>query len=248
MYKRGMSGQKLTIVILMILLIGSIVFGVVFAYFNTQALKSTGRIVMGDLNIKLVTGADSSGKSNLTFSNTTNIVGGSKLNNTALIVNNSSEVPMYLVVVYSVKASKNGQDVDDPMTYSILDLNSDYYNPSAGISKPNSSVNKSSFIDYVFTTSNDGVTRQYRCMVSLYAHQFSVTGSNQIKVIEENIMGLSLDIGNEYQETTMSFQFQAYAIVADPTKKVFNTKDPIATQCQDLVNEIYKSQNYQFLV
>ena len=104
MVKKKFSGQTLAIVILAIMLLLTITFGGVFAFYSARSNKVSGKIYMATLKISMEWKV--SDKSEVVISNVTNLVPGQSLENTALVVKNESAVPIYLVVVYRIEATK----------------------------------------------------------------------------------------------------------------------------------------------
>jgi len=130
MVKKKISGQTIAIIILIILLIGSIIFGGVYAFYSTSTNKVSGTIVMANLHIRYKVDEDGdgsdgvimgeSGQSQILMTNVNNIVPNELLGNSPLRVINESNTPIYLAVLYKVqKATTDDSDthLDDIYKY-----------------------------------------------------------------------------------------------------------------------------------
>ena len=91
MFKKKLSGQTVVIVILTILLLLTLCFGGVFAYYTYSSSKITGEIIMASLSIDLET-SNTTDKSVISISNKGQVVPGEKLKNSALNLKNSSSI------------------------------------------------------------------------------------------------------------------------------------------------------------
>ena len=245
MNKKKMSGQTIAILVLALLLLLTVVFGGVFAFYSARSNQVSGRIVMANLKISLESEATgTTDKSEIVISNGTNVVPGQPLENSPLVIKNLSSVNIYLVVVYEINASKeSGDKVEDEHKVPVLGLGMDYinsvntdYNDNIGISNPN-------WVDYVFNGVEEGKT--YRCLVSMIDFAPTNESNNGIEVIGKNKLALSGEMGNEYQKTSISFTFQAYAI-GSATNLGFNPENK-AEKCEKIVRAIYESQGKTFL-
>ena len=257
MVKKKVSGQTIAIIILVVLLLLTIGFGGVFAYYSARSNKVSGKIEMANLKITMTSGG--SDKSEIVISNGRNIVPGQSLQNSALTIQNLSSTEIYLVVVYKIKAEKDdGTIVTDNYKGSVIDIDVEYLNSYYPNYSSTKGVQNQKWIDYVFEATADDenankviVNSQtqetkgfYRCLVS--TGWFAQTGENDdpITVIAENKMSLSGDMGNDYQSTSITFTFQAYAIAA----KTFNFSSSVSKQekCETVVSAIYESQGQTF--
>lgn len=247
MVKKKMSGQTIAIIILAILLLLAIVFGGVFAFYSARSNKVSGKIVMANLKISLE--SDVSGttdRSEIVISNGTNVVPGQPLENSPLIIKNLSSVSIYLVVVYEINATKqDNTKVVDTFESPLLGLGMEYinsidtnYNDSIGIS------NKA-WIDYVFNGEEEN--KYYRCLVSVADFAPTADGSSGVEVIPRNKLALAGEMGNEYQSTSISFTFQAYAIAKASFDSQFTDATTSAEKCETIVSAIYSSQGNKFL-
>ena len=129
MVKKKISGQTIAIIILIVLLIGSIVFGGVYAFYSTSTNKVSGTIVMANLDIKykVDTAGDGSegvivgesGESQILITNVNNIVPNELLGNSPLRVMNDSNTPIYLAVLYRIQKATTEEDkhIDDIYKY-----------------------------------------------------------------------------------------------------------------------------------
>ena len=254
MVSKKVSGQTITIIILAILLLIAIAFGGVYAFYSARSKKMTGTVVMANLNIALVAQeyADSA-KSEIVISHGTNFVPGQELKNSALnIVNVSAKhVPVYLVVVYEIKATKMdengelipGRVIEDEFKKPLIDLGAQYINPIENIYYEGTNEN---WVDYVFTY-NDGVQiKQYRCLVSTSSWERPDDNNQVIPVIEENQLKLHRFMNDSYQRTSLAFAFQAYAIGANSTDLQFDETVAMAERCNRIVSAIYESVEYKF--
>ena len=99
MVKKKISGQTIAIIILAIVLIVTIAFGGVYAFYSESSNQITGKIMMAHLSIGLYSDNDVD-SSVIVISNGTNIVPGEELKNSPLKIENYSTAPIYLVIVY----------------------------------------------------------------------------------------------------------------------------------------------------
>ena len=207
MVKKKFSGQTIAIIILAVLLLLTIVFGGVFAYYSARSNKVSGKIVMANLKISLVTNeTGSSDKSEIVISNGINVVPGQPLENSPLIVKNLSSVSIYLVVVYEVNATQDKVTIVDEYEKPVLGLGVEYINSVNTTESSDKGVSNTDWIDYVFNAPQEN--KVYRCLVSMVAFE----KETDVTVIGENRLSLSGSMGNEYQNASISFTFQAYAI------------------------------------
>lgn len=241
MNRKKFTGQTISIIILAVLLLLSIGFGVVYAYYSAKSSSISGKIVMANLNISIESGIGASGKSEIVISNSTDIMPNQQLENTPLLVHNASSVPIYLVVVYEIKAyDSNNIKIDDPLNYPVIDIGCQFINPTAQTSQPGK---ESIWTDFVFTYEKGGTTSNYRCFVSSPI----ATDTETVTVIEENKLKISRHMGNEYQKSTIYFTFQAYAIGCDSFNADFTPETTIEAKCQKIVSAIYEAHNMKFL-
>ena len=255
MVNKKISGQAIAIIILAVLLLITIAFGGVYAFYSARSNKMTGTIVMANLNIDLRSYeyGTKSARSEIVISHGTNFVPGQELKNSALmVVNKSAElVPIYLIVVYEIKATKldehgeiiPGDTVIDKMKNPLIDIGAEYINPIDNIVLEKTHNNN--WVDYVFSHTKDGETKKYRCLVttSTYAKPKDVV-EHEIKVIGENELKLHYKMSNEYQRTSLAFAFQAYAIGAESFQ--FEEGATNADKCNQIVSAIYESVEYKF--
>lgn len=254
MVKKKFSGQTLAIVILAIMLLLTITFGGVFAFYSARSNKVSGKIYMATLKISMEWKV--SDKSEVVISNVTNLVPGQSLENTALVVKNESAVPIYLVVVYRLNAENQntGAPIIDRTNNSVLFIGTEYINPLNTDKNWNRGVTNLKYIDYVFESREDdpnaqdvylesGNKKAYRCLVSMVP----VEGNVDEEVIEDGQLALSPALGDEYQNSMISFTFQAYAIASASFNSEFTAQTTNAEKCERIVSEIYKSQDQIFL-
>ena len=260
MIKKKVSGQTLAIIILGALLLITITFGGVFAFYTARTSQVSGKILMANLNIAL--GAeDSSDKSEIIIDNAEYIVPGQILTNTPLIVRNLSTVDILLVVVYELYAKKTivnelGEEievaVEDAFINPVFGLGCEYYNSKHPNYKEEFDVNlgeiyNEDWDDFVFYGEREN--KYYRCLVSTkpIAKHSDTNRSNAVTVIGENKLSLHKLMGSEYVDSTLSFTFQAYAVGAATDFGITN-EDTGFDRCQKVVSFVYEAQGYKFLV
>jgi len=253
MVNKKISGQTIAIIILAILLLIAIAFGGVYAYYSARSKKMTGTIVMANLSIDLMSYeyGTKSATSQIVISHGTNFVPGQELKNSQLnIINKSAyEVAVYLVVVYDIAANEldeNNQLTDkviyDKMQQPLIDFNAEYINEKAGIYLAGTN---NDWVDYVFTFGTGENEKQYRCIVSKNAWQRPKDEPPQtIPVIYEDKLKLHRLMGDDYQHTSITFAFQAYAISANSFN--FENGTTQAQKCNEIVSAIYESVEYEF--
>lgn len=241
MVKKRFSGQTIAIIILTALLLLTIGFGGVYAYHSARSKKITGKIVMANLKISMEAGG--SDKSEVVISNGTNIVPGQPLENSALTIQNLSEIDVYLIVVYEIYAEKEDETkVYDDFDGSVIDIDVEYINSKNSDYSSNAGVQNTNWIDYVFYGEEEN--KYYRCLVS--TKSYGKTTDDPITVIGENAMSLSGCMGNTYQGTNITLTFQAYAI-GSATNLGLTPSSTKAERCEAIVGAIYFSQGDSFL-
>ncbi|MFQ6751944.1 MAG: hypothetical protein ACLRFL_00065, partial [Clostridia bacterium] len=273
--KKKISGQTIAIIALVILLLLTIGFGAVYAYFSTKSNSITGHVTMATLSIRLHSEGWNeelggiSEKSEITLSST-NVLPNQQLLNDPLIVKNSSEAPVCLIVVYEVSATRgegtNMVKIQDDYEGCLIDLGVDYIN-----SKHNPELKHDNeqttgtedlrrntrWVDYLFTYEHPETHEEsvYRCLVSLDRYTATTVKEGdkvtvieqRIDVIEKDSLKLHQDLDNDYQTARLTFAFQAYVIGASDDwyngLQTMSVKD----QCEEIVGRTYQNQNYQFL-
>lgn len=239
MNKKRVSGQTIAIVILLILLIVVLAFGGVYIYLNNQHTNVFGKVYMIDLKINLESGE--SGKSEVVIRNDNEIFPGHNLQNSNLVIKNESSKEMFVVVVYCVNAfDKNKQEIEDRMKSSVIDVGYDYCNPSFPQYSDKNLI--TDWIDYVYEAELQEGSMKYRCLVSTTPYGGVSEGVKTIEVIKENGLHLSENAGDEYQDATISFSFQAYALTSDMIYSqglnyVAKTKEE---KCEIIMDKIYE--------
>lgn len=243
MVKKKFSGQTIAIIILAVLLLLTIGFGGVFAYYSARSNKVSGKIVMANLKITMESGT--SDKSEIVISNGVNVVPGQPLENSPLIVRNLSSVPIYLVVVYEINATKEDKTkIEDDYADPVLGLGVEYLNPVKGITDTKG-ISNTTWLDYVYNGEQEG--KLYRCLVSMVSFDPTEESENGIIVIEEDKLSLSGSMGNEYQNTSIAFTFQAYAIGSDTFSGQFTNSTTKQARCEAIIDAIYEEQGHSFL-
>lgn len=225
MVKKKVSGQTIAIIILVVLLLLTITFGGVYAYYSFRSNRITGRIVMANLNIQFQdSSGGTSGASEMVLSNGVNVVPNEMLENTPLVINNNSNTPIYIAVLYKLNVYK--LDTEEIVNY-------DNSNPLiAGASND--------WYDYLYVQETaDGGQNTFRCLITLNPQPVE---NEEIVVIGENKLRLHESVGNEFQSTSINFLFQAYAISANS----FNFSSDIsnADKCEQIMDAISESYDY----
>ena len=224
MVKKKASGQTIAIIVLVVLLILTVGFGGVYAYYSFRSNRITGRIVMANLNIQFQdSNGGSSGASEMVLSNGVNVVPNEMLQNTPLIINNNSNTPIYVAVLYKLNVYK--LDTEEVVDY-------DNSNPLiAGASNE--------WYDYLYVQETNGARNTYRCLITLNPQP---TENKEIVVIGENQLRLHESVGNEFQSTSVNFLFQAYAISADSFS--FSSDISNTDKCEQIMDAISESYDY----
>ncbi len=223
MNKRKTSGQTVAIIILAILLILTIGFGGVYAYYSFRSNRITGKIVMANLNIEFKDTSGSSGASEMVISNSVNVVPNELLQNTPLIINNNSNTSIYIAVLYKL-------NVYDQETSELVQYDN---------SQPLISGTGSDWTDYLFVQEKeDGQTNSYRCLITLVPQ---TKDQKEITVIGENQLRLAAGVGNEFQSTNITFLFQAYAIGSGSFTFTNETSEQ---KCEQIMQAISESYDY----
>lgn len=243
MVKKKVSGQTIAIIVLAALLLIAIAFGSVYAFYSAKTNKISGNIIMANLSIELESGTDESGQSAVVITGAENIVPNQELSNTPLIILNSSSPSIYLIVVYKVDANKRKPpqaEVVDLMKKPVIDVDTPYINPHENIEYNGLSTE---WVDYVFKAPNNDM---YRCLVSMVSFQKPENVlEDPITVIGQNKLKLSRYVNNDYQDTQISFTFQAYAIGSQTWN--FPSSITPAEKCETIVSAIYESEEGKFL-
>ena len=264
MVKKKISGQTIAIIVLALLLVISIMFGGVYAFYSAKSAQVSGTIEMANLKINLVDG--NSGVSAIVISSTGNVIPGQPLNNSLLSVINLSELDIYVVVVYKINAYWEDEDkvkhyVQDACVDPVISFGTAYANsifPSKNNLTGKSVINED-WVDYVFKAEDTDVNAQeikldkegtqtcrgYRCIVS--RRKWSPSNENDkstwIKVIGAGELALAGAMGNDYQGTTISFTLQAYSIGASSFAGTNSlTGKTLPEQCETIVSAVYSSQ------
>jgi len=172
MVKKKISGQTIAILVLLVLLIATTAFGVVFAFYSTSTKQVSGTISMAYLDIhydESTLGVGSSGQSQILITNSENIVPNELLGNSPLVINSTSNTETYIVVLYRVE--KVGYDGTQPRLDSIYHYNdvngNEYFDYGIDTIKESNGVKStfgvldigtaaptSNWADFIFDTAN----------------------------------------------------------------------------------------------
>ncbi|MBQ8614948.1 MAG: hypothetical protein IJ415_00035, partial [Clostridia bacterium] len=186
-----------------------------------------------------------SDKSEIVISNGVNVVPGQPLENSPLVIRNLSSTNIYLVVVYEINATKeDGTAIDDLYIDPVLGLGVEYINSIYPEENDDLGVSNPTWVDYVYNAEEE--SKVYRCLVSMVEFAPTAENDNGIVVIGENKLSLAGEMGNEYQNTSISFTFQAYAI-GSATDFGLSASPTKAEKCEKIVSAIYESQGCKFL-
>ncbi len=231
---RKLSGQTITIIILAILLLFVSVCGGVYAYYSYNSNKISGYITLGNLKISMTGNSDPEGSGSSYIYMTSGLcVPNQSLENSPLTILNYSNVPIYLVVLYSVTAV----NVDDP-SITIDTTERDHV----------LDIGNNDWVDYKYSyiiedndeESLDPQTNVIRSFVNLTP--FESTSQN-IEVIGENRLKLHRDVGNEFQSKRINLSFQAFAIASQGLDLDNKTDDE---KCKIIMDAIYDSVRGDF--
>lgn len=235
MTKKKLSGQTLTIIILAILLILTCVFGGVYAYYSQKSSKISGIVKMANLKIEMNAGSGSSGSSEILNTNSYYIPG-QVLPNTALTVTNSSNVPVYIAVVYTVKAVNN--DPSSP-NYKQEITNYDLSNPLIGIH------GDTTWFDGRYT--NEAYNTDFRyLMIKTPIAVPEREEDRNITVIPEGKLKLHEKMGNAYQSTIITLTFRAYVIGSQQSQlqEDLSHQTTDAGKCNVIMDAIFTAFDY----
>lgn len=250
MNKRRRSKLGIVVNILIIILILTLIGSGFLLYFNLNKDIGLGSIKLPNLTIKFET--STSGKSEIAFNNTTNVMPGESLNNESnLSVTMRSLNSTYLIVLYALEAQKNldGQVIEDSYDKPILDIGYNYIN-SLNSTYEKNSMNSDKWIDYVCSldekVGDTIVTNKYRCLVS------PLTWGNEdspICVIKSGEFKLhAVGIDDKYQDSTLKFSFQAYGISENDENLAGVNFSHLTEEekCAKIVKAIHKSFGEKF--
>ncbi len=239
MSKNRISKQTIAIIVLIILLIFTISFGGVYAYYSSTTTKVNGRITMANLNINLDgTHTDTAGNYSILFKTNGYVYPGQTLENTPLIITNRSNTEIYLAVAYSVNADDVNVDKSDPLI-EIRENNGDWYDYLYTAKDSNNEIKVDS--------ENNPI--QYRCLISKVVPPCSNDVGDIITVIGENCLKLPITWDNELQNKTVTFSFQAFAIGANLDEFDFDKTTPQDdAKSEKIMQTIYKAFDYNFSI
>ena len=274
MVKKRVSGQTIAIIVLILLLICAITFGAVYAFYSTSTKKVSGTIVMANLyidfnedDLKTV-----SGQSQILISNMNQVVPNESLGNSPLRIVNESTAEIYIAVLYKVERVYNNGDkekidyyyerkCDDKGEYIFDEETGDYVYKldESGQKKPigvidigqGSAGNR--WTDFVFDTRDyvEYATDNYAGNDNYIIRSFVTTepvGSDEgmVTVIGPGDLKLHWQVGNEYQNKSISFTFQAHAIGAGTFD--FTSKTPKKEKCAQILKAIYQANFFEFKI
>lgn len=245
MVKKKVSGQTIAIILLAILLLLTVAFGGVYAYYSSTTSKVSGKIKMANLNISMSTvigeTGSTSGSSEILISNGL-FVPGQFLENSPLLITNKSNTTTYLAVVYKVLAyddnGKAPEEYDDSKPLIDILKNDGYWYDYLYVAKDmNGNV----------VEDEDGNEVRYRCLVTTAeVARASKDSGDVITVIGEDCLGLSTSMGNGFQGMNISFTFQAFAIGSDIEEFKFAEGTTQDQKCEKIMQTIYKAFEYEF--
>ncbi len=229
MNRRKLSGQTVTIVILSILLLCTVVFGGVYAYYSSASNRLTGKIIMANLKISMSGNSGDSSSSEILVTNGY-VVPGQSLENTALTITNKSNTSIYIVVLYSVRA----KDINDDTETEIK------------LDKPLIETGNSvAWYDYHFKYEAGDERNEFRCLVSSVAIPEI---EENITVIAQNQLRLHASLGNEFQSKSISMKFQAYAIASNSFNDIITNNTTMEERAGIIVNAIYEAFDHDISI
>ena len=238
MTKKKLSGQTLTIIILVILLLLTCVFGGVYAYYSQKSSKISGVVKMANLKIEMrAGGSDGTSGSSEILNTNSYYIPGQVLPNTALTVTNSSNVPVYIAVVYTVKAVNNDPNSPD---YKQEITNYDLSNPLIGIH------GDTTWFDGRYTNEEYDTDFRY-LMISTPIAVAEREEDKTITVIPEGKLKLHEKMGNAYQSTIITLTFRAYVIGSEQTelKGRLNGQTTVSGKCNVVMDAIFEAFDYK---
>ncbi len=225
MIKKKLTGQTVAIIILAILLLLTVVFGGVYAYYSSASNKITGRISMANLKISMNGDSGESGSSQILLTNGL-CVPGQSLNDTPLTIKNESNTPIYLMVVYSVNATEDGDPTSNPI--------------DVDLTKPLISIgNDTDWFDHYFKDETGVTDTEFRCLISTRSIEPT---QEYVTVIEKDRLSLhAKNVGNDFMAKNVSFSFQAYAISTRSLDSVIDADDSMLRRCQIIASAIFSA-------
>ena len=244
MIKNKAAAQITAIVILSLLLVSTLVFGIVYIYLNKDKIHKAGQIEFINLKVDMYT--THSEKQTINIPNGINVLPDTELSNTALYIENNSNINVFLAVVYEINAvqiDEHGNDIPnskitDSKIKPFIDLNTPFYNIDHNIAYTGTNPD---WIDFIFVSPTNG--KAYRCLISTKSYVKTTDEKQEIEVIGTNQFRIHGDVGNEYQQAKVSMSFQAFAI----NSSSFNfAVVQTAEQCDLVMNAIYQMDVTKF--
>ena len=217
MIKKKSSSQNVAIVILSILLLISIAFGVTYSYYNGKSNLIKGTITTANLSIRLFGDGDFGQTGEFSISAPFGeefLVPGNKLNNVELNLINKCTQSTYMVVLYSLSASKNDatkEDVTDRLTN------------MPAISFGQSSVDLDVWKPILYKCKNLDST--FTCLVSLNPFQPSSTkDGDTVNILKRNSIEIPTEWDNVLQNCCVTISVVAYAIQSEYLPEEYNER------------------------
>lgn len=225
MANKKVSGQTIVIIVLAILLILTVCFGGVYAYYSSRTSMVSGRIIMANLEISV----DSSSGMSETLISQDIYWPGMTLKNSSLTIKNSSNTDIYIAVVYSVVCYQDNEQefIKYDTSQPIIDVGAD--------------KEGSLWTDYEFRSTRKGEEIAIRCLIT---KEPVLTTTSKVEVIPEDGLKLSVHMGDEFQRKIISFMFQAYAISSGSVESEFPQDATQEQKCNVIMNGIYEAYEH----
>lgn len=240
MIRKKVSAQNIVIIILSILLLVSIGFGFTYSYYNGKSNLAKGSVTTASLAIEL---HDTDGKIG-TFEisapiNDSVVVCGNDLLNAELNILNKSNRDTYIMVLYSLRATK--LDTGEDVTYKLnntpaLDFQDDKLNTNVWTP---------------ITYSCEYKEQVYTCLVGSRAFDRRASSEgNLINILPANSLKTpGAEWGNELQGCCVTFSVVAYAMQSDNLVSsaywpaIDNAGNNKEARCQAIAKAILQLEN-----